>query len=419
MMLDRSIAPKSYPIHSLKIDYPEKVAFDGIDGIIISDHLNEVVNLELIFDGERSNDQDKDLAFFAMKMLQEGTENKTAEQISYSFEALGSFFELSSGLEHSTIKVYSLKKHFGRSIELISELLEDSVFPKQEFTVLKNIRKTQIANQLAKNNQYATLKFNEIFFGPEHPFGSINQPGQVENISLENVISYYNHHLFSSPKFILSGSVGEHEINILKQALEKIRISNVERTPFRINSSWGQTTINREGSTQASVRIGAPTIDKLHPDIHKFTISNALLGGFFGSRLMKNVREIKGLTYGIYSTVVSTSQSDYWMIGSELANDKVDEALTEIDKEIETLANEKIDIAELDLLKNYLRGKLLTSLDSVFGKVAVFRNIFIHNLEFNYLNDYLETINAITAEAISDVISDYFLSKDRITLVVN
>ncbi len=419
-MPDRSVAPPSYPIEKLNFDFPDVIRMgDNIKGMIIGTGQHPVVNLELIFKSGKWYETKPGVSYLALRMLTEGTAGRSSEQISNDFESLGSFIDVNAGLDHCSIKVYSLKKYFVKTINILADILLNATFPDHEFKVQSDLRHSQIANQLAKNPHYATLKFNEHYFGDSHPQGKILTPEISDSVTREDAYKYFQTDLLSGPKVILSGHIEDHQINEVDNLLRQLNIDVPGDIDHDLIPKWGRFDVKREDTRQSSLRIGAEGIHRSHADFHEFSITNALLGGFFGSRLMKNIREDKGLTYGIYSSLVNTAHDNYWMISSELMNDKLDEALDEIDREITRLSEEQPPSHELDTLKNYLRGKLLTSLDSIFGKVSVYKNLFLEDLPWTFLEDYLNSVNEIRPQDISEMTGRYFNRRERIEVVVS
>ncbi|MBV6647205.1 MAG: insulinase family protein [Cyclobacteriaceae bacterium] len=415
-MLDRSIAPSPEPLKTVDFPQAEYLQIAGCETLLLRSSNQPVVVLELILSSGRWTEKRPGISYFGSKMILEGTPQKTAEQISFAFEALGSYVEINPGFDHQTIKLYTLKRFFEKSVSMLFELFDKATFPSEEFALMKTIRQQNLQNQLSKPNQFASLKLTELLYGQEHPYGRIIIPEMVEPLTREQAHEYFQWVLFRNPKIVLVGDVEDSQIDFLNQMFKRLESNTVATEKFLPQTSIGDHEINRQAN-QASVRIGKITIPKHHPDIHKLSIANTILGGFFGSRLMKNIREEKGLTYGIHSSIVHLAEHSYWTVGSELAKDKLTEGLSEIQKEINILCDQPPTEDELETVRNYLSGKLMTSMDSVFGLASLYKSTFLFGMDPTYFSEFMSTLQSIQSADISEVASTY-LQGELVNVVV-
>jgi predicted Zn-dependent peptidase len=158
--------------------------------------------------------------------------------------------------------------------------------------------------------------------------------------------------------------------------------------------------------------------NKLHPDHHKLQVFNTILGGYFGSRLMTNIREDKGYTYGIGSGIISLQNSGYFFISTEVGADVTKDALAEIYKEIELLRTEEVSLEELDLVKNYMLGHFLKSCDGAFNMASLFESVDSFGLDYSFYDEYINTIKTITPKTIKELGVKYFKKSDLKEVVV-
>ncbi len=419
MIPDRTVAPPVHQINLTDLKYPDRHFFQQkFPGIIITDDTNPVVMLEFLFRGGKLTEEKPGTAFLTSKMLMEGTRKLDREALVMAFESKGGYIEINSGQEHVSLKLYALKKNFLHCLGLVGDLLTNSIFPEDSLETLKSIRKSTIRNQLSKNNQFATLKFNELIYGLDHPIGQMPDLDKTDSVTISDVTEYYRAYLKTVPKVILSGDVKEGHIEALEDLLGIFQLSSGNANKLEAQATFGVFEEKRSKGEQTSIRMGSDCVDMRHPDIYKVKIANAMLGGYFGSRLMSNIREKKGLTYGIYSALVQNNTASYWLIGSELKSEMSNEAYQEILKEINTLANENPDHKETEKLRNYLKGKMQISMGTLFGRVNFYRNLFKYDLNWDYAQEYWESLDSISPSEISEVIGKYYLTSDRIDLFV-
>jgi len=417
-VLNRYIAPPFTHLKGIDLTKPNLQQLNPEwSASVFHDDRYPVVVTEMIFSNGRWWEKTVGCSHFASKMLMEGTSKMSSTDISKTFARYGSYLEILPGVDFVNIRLHALKKYFRPSMELLLHLLQEASFPEEEFQTLKGIRQANIRNLLARNNQLANAKFSENLFGKEHPYGRILTPEMVEKISLEQVREEYEAAFFNAPKIILSGHV-EDEVPWLSQYLRGLPISSYEPDgTFQPPASTAET-INK-GGNQASIRIGGVTINRTHDDIFRLTIANRLLGGFFGSRLMKNIREEKGLTYGIYSHIVHFAHDSYFVIGSEVNKEDISVAEEEVKNEITDLASNPPSVEEMTLLRNYSTGKLMADIDSPLSLSSLYKSQFIMGIPLDYYDRYLEVLNTITPEEVIAAIQQYFDLEKLTTVIVS
>ncbi|MFY0601173.1 MAG: insulinase family protein [Cyclobacteriaceae bacterium] len=418
-MVDRTVSPPAEKISKPKFPETEIEKTDtGIELVTLSQHSQPAVMVDLVFPVGRSTENVLGITYFASKMLLEGTVNKSSSDIANELDYYGSHLEITPTLDHIFVRLYCLKKFFENQVSLVFELIKYADFPPKEFEKLKTIRIQQIKQQHAKSNAFAGLKYRERLFGSAHPYGRIVGIEDTQNISLEEVKEFYHNKFLVLPTVFLAGAVGSEEIDFVKRELSAINfIDKGDQSKFSANPENG-ITINWENSVQSSIRFGDVCISKSHPDIHKLKISNELLGGFFGSRLMKNIREEKGLTYGIGSNIVHLDQGNYWVIGTDVLKEKADLAISEIRKEIEILQNTPPSLEEIHTLKSYIQGKWLMSFDSVFNSMNLITNNYLAGLTNQYWVDLMTEVDSITPEQVSETLKKHFNLDSAIEVLV-
>lgn len=169
---------------------------------------------------------------------------------------------------------------------------------------------------------------------------------------------------------------------------------------------------------QGSVRLARPFPNRHHPDFIKVMVLNSLFGGFFGSRLMENIREDKGYTYGIHSYLQNHVQHSAWMVSTEAGRDVAEAAITEVYKEMKILREELVDDEELLLVRNYMMGSILGDLDGPFQIMARWKNIILNGLDENYFYTSINTIKTISAKELQQLAQQYLNHEDFYDLVV-
>lgn len=356
-------------------------------------------------------------------MLEEGTSKLTAAQIADKVDYYGAFLEVGVSQDSASVVLYTLNKHLAATLPVVEQVIKDAVFPQTELdTHLRNKKQKFLVN----NQKVAVLarkQFTELLFGAKHPYGINVQNADFEAINRQHLINFYESHYRSNNcKIIASGKVDDSVINLLNShfggndwnVLQPIQQKTIATT----GSTQKQHLTLKDDALQSAIRIGRLLFNKTHADYHPFQVLNTLLGGYFGSRLMSNIREDKGYTYGIGSGLASLQHSGYFFISTEVGVDVCQNALDEIYLEIKRLREELVSEEELELVKNYMLGTFLRSVDGPFALAERFKGIMEYNLQYDYFDQYIATIQGISASRIRDLANNYLAPDSLLELVV-
>ncbi|MCS6819745.1 MAG: pitrilysin family protein [Chitinophagales bacterium] len=415
---NRAVAPPVKPVENINIPQSRELTLDnGIKLFTIYSSNCEVARLDFSFKAGKWYQPKKLVAKLAARMLREGTISKNAKEIADFFDYYGSNFSTSSGMETATVSLFTLSRYLSEQLPLIFEIFTESAFPEKELQTIIQNEKQSLAINLEKNDFVAGRLFSQALWGDRHPFGIISMPEDYDNIDSEELKKFSQKHYNASNVnlIILSGNFTEDDIAQVNKIFgQKNWIGNTVEKKFFIASPAQEKDIylEKKDSVQSALAIGNITINKHHPDYIKLHIANTLLGGYFGSRLMSNLREEKGYTYGIHSSLVSYLSGSYLEISSEVGKSVRLNAINEIEKEIKQLSIEPPDEEELFVVKSYLSGKLLRSVDGVFRYAEVLKGLILHQLDSNYILQNLKTIQEIKADEILEICREYLRFED-------
>ncbi len=260
-----------------------------------------------------------------------------------------------------------------------------------------------------KSASHASQLFRKALFGENHPFGQEITEDHVDQVSQDHLVEYYQTKLWTGTEFFLCGDLDEQELDSIKKILDQLPFQKEGlSTPLPILNPQKFILEDRPAALQSSIRIGNWSIPKTHPDFMALSVFNTVLGGYFGSRLIKNIREDKGHTYGIYSSLAEIGDFNYWVIGADVQKAYRQEVIDEIYKEIKLLATEPISPHELEVIRNYLIGQMLSRFSSSFDLLDRFRSVHHSGLDFDFFLKKLAFLRAFTAEDILEVGKKYF-----------
>lgn len=423
MILDRTQAPAFQAIHDIRLPAVETHILDnGQPLYLISVAQQPVLRLECNFEAGAWYETHPHTSFFALKMLAEGTATHTSADISEYFDRYGAFLELNSGHDRASLVIYCLTKHLPAILPMVQKMLTEPKFPEKEFEDLRNITVQNLRVNLEKNSYVAGAIFREQAFGKHHPYGRSQQPREIENLTIAPVVEFYENNIHNRPfRVLLAGQAGITEVALVNEVLGQLPVTQTE-LPSRPNVADDSTRqamlIEKPSSIQSSIRLGRKLFTRQHPDYYKMLVTNEVLGGYFGSRLMKNIREEKGLTYGIWSSVAAFKQEGYFLIGTDVKKEVTQLTLDEIRKEIRVLATEPVPDAELDTVKNYMAGEFVGSLNTPFEIADRFKVVLYDNLPVDFLNKHIENLRAVTPADILETVNTYLLNDSLIEVVV-
>jgi len=351
-------------------------------------------------------------------MLLEGTSSKSSKEISEGFDALGAFIDISSGFDDITLTVHGLKKNFEQVLLLLSEILNDSVFPEKEFELLRSIRIDQLSVNDQKNDMYASKMMRSQLFGPNHPYGYVLKEEHLNAVQLSEVKAYYDSTLFSNPVLYISGQVDDALINTVNRIFKVPKASLQNATAVGEIISTRDVLIERGESLQSSIRMAWGIPSMTDEGYHDFVIANTFLGGYFGSRLMKNIREDKGYTYGISSYPIHLKNASFSVISTDVKAEYTQKTIDEIGKEIETLATGCVEADEMSAVSNYLAGTFLASINTPFELMKLYKRVHDQGLDYGYYQSYFNALKDISNEKIQIAIKKHFdISKAYTTVV--
>ena len=426
-MLDRTISPDFQTIKAINFPPVKSLKLsNGIPLYVINVGEQPVIKFEFSFEAGNWQETQNGVSLFTAKMIMEGTSQHSSTQISEYFDRFGSFTESGHGLDRANFIIYGLKKHLPSLLPMVQELLQDSVFPVKELDSLKNIQLNSLRVNAEKTSFIANKTFRKTIFGDVHPYGNSLDETAIEAINQEVLRSFYRNHWIGKPfKIFLSGNISEIEIDLMEQYFGGLVVGGYwdaqsdhgskgnmvggdTNHGADIFSTQGETIlIGKEGAIQSSIRMGKYLMTRKHPDYFPMLLLNEILGGYFGSRLMKNIREEKGLTYGISSNLALFSQAGYFVIGTDVKREFTQQTIDEIHKEIKILQTELVSESELETVKNYMVGSFAGSLNTPFDIADRYKVIFSENLPFDFYQNYIPKIQQISAIQLLETANKY------------
>jgi len=424
IMLDRKQAPRIVDAVNFKLQLKPCQKFvlkNGTEVYAIDAGAEEVMLVEWVFSAGNCFEEQNLVATTANFLLRNGTTSRTAFAINEHFEYFGSYLNRGSYNETASITLHCLTKHIGELLPVVKELITDSTMPQDELAIYQQNMKQRLKVSLKKSDFVAGQLIDAYLFGEQHPYGKFSSPEAFDALTREQLLDFYKKYyqqgnliMFVAGKLpanlekLLNDNFGDLPNN-------KIRAKEIALTPATQRKI--RITNDPEG-VQGSIRIARPFPNRHHPDFLKAHILNILFGGFFGSRLMSNIREDKGYTYGVHSFLQNHVYQSAWMISTEAGKDVCEATIEEVYMEMKKLREELVEGEELLLVQNYMMGSILGDLDGPFQIIARWKNIILNELDEKYFYDSINTIKTITSKELQRIAQKYLQPEEFYELIV-
>ncbi|PRY10445.1 putative Zn-dependent peptidase [Pontibacter ummariensis] len=424
-MLDRTKAPETYEIDAVNLQVAEVAHLDnGARLHYIKSETQPVIRLDFVFKAGKWYEDKTGESDLAAKMLFEGTVNHTAKQIADKVAFYGASFENNHGYDRSEFTLYCLSKYVKELLPLVLDVLQHPTFPEEEFNLLKRRTLQNLKVQRQKNSYLATHSFTKQIYGGEHPYIFGFDEGSLEDLTKEDLEDFYKtRYNTQGLEIFVCGAVEEDLQRHLEEEVNQLQLTETARSNSSAKSVKFEGAAEREqlvlmaDSLQSSIRIGKRFPRIGHEDYHKLKVLNEILGGYFGSRLMRNIREDKGYTYGIYSVISPKEKDSLFYIGTDVNYAVTENTISEVLKEIRQLQTEEVPEEELSTVKNYMLGKFLNDINTIFDQCDRYKRIVLFDLEQEHYNNFVTTVRTITAPELKQLAQQYLSVQEFYTSI--
>lgn len=424
--MNRKIAPPIKDAIDYKLQlkpYDHYTLDNGIPVYAINAGAQGVLQVEMVFYAGTFYEQQKGIAAATNFMLKNGTNKRTAFQLNEDFEYYGAYCTRACYNETAVLSLHTLTRHIEKLLPVMQDMLTDATFPEEELEIYKQNTKQWLKVNLQKCEFVAGRLIDSYLYGENHPYGAYSQMEDIDKLKTDELKKFYQqHYLNGSCVIFVAGNLPAGLNGLLNKffglltlakpsfTVPDIKASPVVEKKFRIQ--------NDPAAVQGAIRIAQNFPNRHHPDFKKVIVLNNVFGGFFGSRLMSNIREEKGYTYGIYSYLQNHLQQSAWVISTEAGKEVCEATIEEVYKEMKKLREKKIGKVELLLVRNYMIGQILGDLDGPFHIMAKWKNIILNNLDEKYFYESVEEIKKVGAKELKELANKYLQPEKFYELVV-
>jgi predicted Zn-dependent peptidase len=425
-MIDRLTPPPIYSPVDFTYTLPpcaNRLLDNGIPLYVVNDCIEPVVQIDMVFPAGMWHESKTAIAHATAALLKSGTSTKSSLEINAHFEQYGASVKAGAGSDWASLSVSCMTRHLNQLLPLMAELLHDTIFPQHEIDIYIQNARQRLSVQLKKSDFIANRLIDRYLFGEHHPYGKYTEMADYDNITREALTDHLKKHYSSaSCQLFMAGQFTEKDIDLVNQYIGSSNWnSSAAATPEYAIEPTAQK-IHRiqhdEQGVQGAIRLIRPFPEKQHPDFAPMIVLNTLFGGYFGSRLMSNIREEKGYTYGIHSYLYNNLHHGAYMITTEVGKEVCDATIREIHLEMKRLQDELVEPDELMLVKNYLLGSILGDLDGAFQIMQRWKNLILNGFTQDRFYNNLSIYKHITAEEIQSLARKYLNKDDFYELIV-
>ncbi len=426
MTLNRTITPLITDAVSFNLQLKKCETYNLDNGVPVysmNAGAQEVLMIEWVFYAGNWYEQKNIVAATTNFMLKNGTHKKTAFDINEYFEFYGAYLNRTCYNETATITLHCLSKHIHELLPVVAEILTESIFPEEELNIYRVNQKQRLEVNLKKCDFIANRLIDEYVYGIHHPYGKYTSTLDYDQLNKEELIAFYEKfYKEGNCTIFTAGQIPADLSTALNKWFGHLPFQKKDITPIQYIQQPATEKkyhiINDPAGVQAAIRIARPFPNKHHPDFQKVQILNNIFGGFFGSRLMSNIREEKGYTYGIHSYIQNHIHDTAWLISTEAGKEVCAPTIEEVYKEMQILCNEPIEEDELSLVRNYMIGSVLGELDGPFQLIARWKNYVLNEMDETYFYKSVELIKTTSAEELQELAKKYLTPESFYELTV-
>ena len=425
-MLDRKTAPHITDATDFQLTlkpYEHFTLDNGVPVYAINAGAQDVLQIEMVFYAGNFFEKNKGVAPSTNFLLKNGTESRTALELNEAFEYYGASCSRACYSETAVLSLHTLSKHADKLLPVMKDMITEATFLKKELDIFVQNTKQRLAVNLLKCEFVAGRMIDKVLYGENHPYGTFTDAADLEKITVDQLKEFYKAFYIKGQCVIfIAGKLPTDYQQLLNDNFGKLPLTKPSYNVTEIKTSPAADKKyriqNDANAVQGAIRIAQPFPNRHHPDFKKAIVLNTVFGGFFGSRLMSNIREEKGYTYGIYSYLQNHMQESAWLISTEAGKDVTEATIEEVYKEMKILRETPIDADELSLVRNYMIGGILGDLDGPFHIIAKWKNIILNNMNESYFYDSVAAIKETNAEELQALAQKYLQPEKFYELVV-
>lgn len=361
--------------------YEAHVLDNGMPVWLVPMGTQPVLELQVVYRGGGAYEAKSGLDAFTLPLLAEGTRRFSAVQLAQAWDDLGAHYSVQSGAETSTLSVSGLTETLPQMLPLMAELMLNAQFPAQEYEVHHQRVAQRLEVEQRKTGSRAMRAFVQALFGVGHPYAGLLTSEAFSAIHPEDVMAHYYQVLAPgrASVYVAGQFDPEQVLHLLNTEFGRFTPRDAQPANRTLTEApalaAGRHMVPMPDNAQSTLRVGLKGIARTHPDYYNLKLLLTVLGGYFGSRLMQNIREAKGYTYGITAQYRGLAQAGYLTIGCDTAPQYVSDTLNQVRHELKRLRTEPVGEAELEQVRRYVVGRMALDQETPFQVADLLKSL--------------------------------------------
>ena len=416
-MINRSVPPQIHDAISFDLKLQQcqlQHCKNNIPLYWLNAGAQEVIEISLVFKAGIWQEPRTAVSQAVAALLKTGTHRRSSLEINEAIEYYGASLKVSANNDWAFVTLHCLSKHVTKILPTLKEMITEAAFTEGELEIYQQNALQRLAVNLRQSDFVANRNIDALLFGAAHPYGKYTEAKDIQALDTEGLRAFHKqHYTAGNCRIFVAGNFGD---DVLKAVADTFgeddwdqNVSHVATNVPDILSSEQKMLriINDEKSVQGAIRMARMIPQRHDPVFPELFVMNTVFGGYFGSRLMANIREDKGYTYGIYSSMLSYRHAGVMMIGTEAGKEVCERAIIEIKKEMRLMRTTLVPEQELLLVKNYLLGSILGDLDGPFSIMQRWKNLILNDQGIDTFYRNIEVYKTITAARIQELAENY------------
>lgn len=419
-MVNRSIQPQIILPNNINVlKYNTTTTLSGSNIYWIETGELDLIRVSFVFRAGVKYQSRPFVASSTVNMLCEGSQNFSSEALSEMLDFYGIYYEANIDRDYTVITVCSVNKFFSKAMEYLSEVVLRPLFLDEELKIYSAKRKQSLSIERTKIDFKARELFAGSLFGENHPYGFASLESCYDTLTTSHLKEFYNKYYCSQNMFcVVSGKIEDNFLPTITSIIDSMPIGQKVKFEMPEITTTYKNLQQVDDVLQSSIRMGVILFNRNHPDYIGMQVVATILGGYFGSRLVKNLREDKGYTYGAFAGLANFESSGYLAISTEVAAEFTQDAVAQIYKEIEILKEELVGATELQMVKSVMLGEIMRILDGPFAICDVTIENIQNKTDNSFIDNTISKINAITPEEVKRLANIYLERQNVVEVVV-
>lgn len=417
----RTTPPPVYPFPELQFHLPAPVTLDnGIRRYVVNGNVNNICQLSFCFRAGKFHQRVPAQATLAPLIALESSKHYDESQVAEIFDFYGTVKDVQSSGHSTEIMLLTLSQHLPEVLPVFLDCLSSPTMPQHIVELQRQQYATSYQIESERVRELANRELRRQLYGERHPLGHIATSEEILGLSRDDAVSFYNEHFHPANCSVVAvGDVGDATLKTIDAILQQWhsgKPANVQPEWWAETSDEHYTVVDRPGAVQAGLVMQLPAVSANHPDIYRLTFLVYILGGYFGSRLMSNIREDKGYTYGITATIGANRNMQSIIISTECDTQYTQAIIEQTRIEINRVRSEPVPLEELNNAKQQQLSELAKKLETPFRRASILKSTLLFNAPDDCFNRMWQTTRDITPEQLLQTAQTH-LDPERLRII--